>query len=87
MLKEEWKFLNKKKMLIIVLVAIALIPSIYCYLYLSSMWNTYGKMDHIPVAIVNYDKKSSLPWQNNQHRQQSGQKVKKIRFVKFSSGF
>ncbi|MFT8384338.1 MULTISPECIES: YhgE/Pip family protein [Lactobacillaceae] len=57
MLKEEWKFLNKKKMLIIVLVAIALIPSIYCYLYLSSMWNTYGKMDHIPVAIVNYDKK------------------------------
>ncbi|MGY3702371.1 YhgE/Pip domain-containing protein [Leuconostoc gelidum] len=32
-----------------------MIPSIYCYLYLSSMWHTYGKMDDIPVAIVNHD--------------------------------
>lgn len=40
----------------VVLIAIALIPAIYCFIYLSSMWDTYGKMDHLPVAIVNHDK-------------------------------
>lgn len=56
MIKEEWKYLTSRKMMIVVLIAIALIPAIYCYLYLSSMWNTYGEMDHIPVAIVNHDR-------------------------------
>ena len=56
MIKEEWKYLTSRKMMIVVLIAIALIPAIYCYLYLSSMWNTYGEMAHIPVAIVNHDR-------------------------------
>lgn len=57
MLKTEWKDLLNNKGLIIVLIAIALIPAIYCFLYLSSMWNTYGKMADIPVALVNHDQK------------------------------
>lgn len=57
MLKAEWTYLIKNKMFIVVLIAIALIPAIYCYLYLSSMWNTYGKTDNIPVAVVNQDRR------------------------------
>ncbi|CAJ2233364.1 YhgE/Pip domain-containing protein [Companilactobacillus paralimentarius] len=56
MFKSEWKYLINNKKILIVLLAIALIPAIYCYIYLSSMWNTYGKVDHIPVNIVNEDK-------------------------------
>lgn len=56
MLKAEWTYLMKNKTFIVVLIAIALIPAIYCYLYLSSMWNTYGETDNIPVAVVNQDR-------------------------------
>lgn len=63
MLASEWKYLNKHKMSLVVLVAIALIPAIYCFIYLSSMWNTYGKMDRLPVAIVNHDR--STTYQGN----------------------
>ncbi|VDG19730.1 hypothetical protein [Lactobacillus plantarum subsp. plantarum] [Lactiplantibacillus mudanjiangensis] len=55
MIKREWQQLGHKPGLIVVLIAIGLIPAIYCWLYLSSMWNTYGRMDEIPVAIVNHD--------------------------------
>ncbi|ARY92114.1 hypothetical protein BGL52_10265 [Lacticaseibacillus casei] len=55
MLKSEWRYLFQHKMMLVVLIAIALIPAIYCFIYLSSMWDTYGKMDDIPVAIVNHD--------------------------------
>lgn len=54
--KSEWKYLIDNKRILIVLLAIALIPAIYCYIYLSSMWNTYGKINQIPVNIVNEDK-------------------------------
>ncbi|ERL65909.1 YhgE/Pip domain-containing protein [Schleiferilactobacillus shenzhenensis] len=55
MFKSEWSYLVHHKMMLVVLVAIALIPAIYCFIYLSSMWDTYGKMDRIPVAIVDHD--------------------------------
>ncbi|MFD1125695.1 YhgE/Pip family protein [Lentilactobacillus raoultii] len=59
MIKSEWRYLTSRKMMMVVLIAIALIPAIYCYLYLSSMWNTYGKMDQLPVGIVNNDQGSA----------------------------
>ena len=37
------------------LAAIILIPSIYTTIFLGSMWDPYGKVDHLPVAIVNND--------------------------------
>lgn len=55
MIREEWRKLFKNKALPLVLVAIALIPAIYCLLYLSSLWNTYSKVSDIPVAVVNHD--------------------------------
>lgn len=55
MFKAEWGHLRHDHGMILVLVMIALIPAIYCWLYLSSMWNTYGKLADIPVAVVNQD--------------------------------
>lgn len=55
MFKSEWQFLCQHKKMFVVLFMIALIPAIYCFLYLSSMWNTYGHTDDLPVAVVNHD--------------------------------
>lgn len=55
MLKKEWKNILKNPLLIIVLCAIVLIPSIYSTLFLASMWDPYGNLDKLPVAVVNHD--------------------------------
>ncbi len=56
MIRREWKSLLKNKVLIVVMIAIIAIPSIYTTLFLGSMWDPYGKLDHLPVAVVNEDK-------------------------------
>ena len=56
MLKKEWKNLFKNKFLIVALIAIITIPTIYTTLFLGSMWDPYGKVDNLPVAVVNEDK-------------------------------
>lgn len=56
MFKEEWKSICKNKFLIVVLIAVAFIPALYNIIFLSSMWDPYGKVDNLPVAIVNHDK-------------------------------
>lgn len=55
MIKNEWKKLFKNPILILVLVVIMLIPSLYAGLFLSSMWDPYGDLDMLPVAVVNED--------------------------------
>lgn len=55
MLKSELKSLWKNKLLMVVVVAIILIPSIYAGLFLSSMWDPYGDLEYLPVAVVNKD--------------------------------
>lgn len=55
MVKQEWKSLWHNKILIIVLVFIIAIPAIYTTLFLGSMWDPYGKLDSLPVAVVNLD--------------------------------
>lgn len=59
-MKAEWNHLRKSRFLIIVLLAILTIPTIYTTLFLSSMWNPYGKLSSLPVAIVNKDQSVSL---------------------------
>lgn len=56
MVKQEWKSLWRNKILMIVLVFIIAIPAIYTTLFLGSMWDPYGKLDNLPVAVVNLDK-------------------------------
>lgn len=37
-----------------------LVPAIYNYIFLGSMWDPYGKLNDLPVAVVNLDKTSEL---------------------------
>ena len=55
MVKKEWSRLIHNPVLIIVLLAIILIPSIYAGFFLASMWDPYGELDKLPVAVVNLD--------------------------------
>ena len=51
----EWKAILKKPTFIIVMIGIALIPALYNIIFLSSMWDPYGKLSELPVAVVNKD--------------------------------
>jgi putative membrane protein len=55
MVREEWKRLIRNPLLILVIAAIILIPSIYAGFFLASMWDPYGELDKLPVAVVNLD--------------------------------
>lgn len=56
MIKNEWRSLLKNKFMIVVMLAIIIIPTIYTTIFLGSMWDPYGEVDKLPVAIVNNDK-------------------------------
>ena len=56
---KEWKAIFKKPTFIIVMIGISLIPALYNIIFLSSMWDPYGKLSDLPVAVVNNDKESS----------------------------
>ena len=56
MIKNEWKAIFKNKFLIVILIALMLIPALYNVIFLSSMWDPYGKVSNLPVAIVNQDR-------------------------------
>lgn len=56
MIKKEWKFIAQHKFLIIVLSVIALIPALYNLIFLGALWDPYGHVDQLPVAVVNKDK-------------------------------
>jgi len=52
----EWKAILKKPTFIIVMFGVSLIPALYNVIFLSSMWDPYGKVSDLPVAVVNQDK-------------------------------
>ena len=56
---KEWKAILKKPTFIIVMIGISLIPALYNIIFLSSMWDPYGKLSDLPVAVVNNDKEAS----------------------------
>ena len=56
----EWQRISKLRGLKLLLVGIAVIPSIYAVIFLSSLWDTYGKIDNLPVAVVNNDQAADI---------------------------
>lgn len=56
---KEWKAIFKKLKTILVMLGISLIPALYNVIFLSSMWDPYGKLYDLPVAVVNQDQKAS----------------------------
>lgn len=55
---KEWKAIFKKPTFIIVMIGISLIPALYNIIFLSSMWDPYGQLSDLPVAVVNNDKEA-----------------------------
>lgn len=53
---KEWKAILKKPSFIIVMLGVSLIPALYNVIFLSSMWDPYGQVENLPVAVVNQDK-------------------------------
>ena len=56
---KEWKAIFKKPTFIIVMIGVSLIPALYNIIFLSSMWDPYGQLSDLPVAVVNNDKEAS----------------------------
>ncbi len=56
MLRQEWKKLFSNKILLVVTAAVIIIPAIYTTLFLGSMWDPYGNVGKLPVAVVNHDR-------------------------------
>ena len=40
-------------------VEVALIPALYNIIFLSSMWDPYGQVSDLPVAVVNKDQSAT----------------------------
>ncbi|WP_061993174.1 YhgE/Pip family protein [Fructobacillus ficulneus] len=56
----EWQRVRGIRGMVIALGVIALIPSLYAVIFLSSLWDTYGHVSHLPVAVVNQDQTTTV---------------------------
>lgn len=56
LIKQEWKALFKNKKVLIAVIGVLFIPLMYSGGYLSAFWDPYGKLDELPVAVVNNDR-------------------------------
>ncbi|MFT8648990.1 MAG: YhgE/Pip domain-containing protein [Bifidobacterium psychraerophilum] len=46
--------------LVLVVIAVSLIPALYNLIFLSSMWDPYGNVENLPVAVVNEDEPATV---------------------------
>lgn len=53
---KEWAAIFKNKKVLISICVIALIPLLYSSMFLWAFWDPYGKLNELPVAVVNMDK-------------------------------
>lgn len=60
---------------IALILGVAIIPLMYSGIYLASVWDTYGRLDTLPVAVVNRDKGAEL---NGSHRNLGQELVNKM---------
>lgn len=57
---EEFKALIKSPKLWVTMIGVALVPALYNLSFLGSMWDPYGSLNNLPVAVVNKDKTATL---------------------------
>ncbi|GFH39756.1 YhgE/Pip domain-containing protein [Lactococcus insecticola] len=60
MIKKEWQAILHNRLFMAIIIALALIPALYNLIFLSSMWDPYGKIKDLPVAVVNQDKAATI---------------------------
>nr|WP_239540933.1 YhgE/Pip domain-containing protein [Pullulanibacillus pueri] len=51
----DWKFVLKNRKATIAICILLLMPLLYAGMFIASYWNPYGKLDQLPVAVVNND--------------------------------
>ncbi|HEM6037346.1 TPA: YhgE/Pip domain-containing protein [Streptococcus suis] len=59
-MSEKVKNFFKKPMTMITILGIACVPALYNISFLTSMWDPYGRLDQLPVAVVNQDQSASF---------------------------
>lgn len=55
LIKNEWMALFKNKKVLIAVIGVLFIPLMYSGGYLGAFWDPYGKLEELPVAVVNND--------------------------------
>ena len=55
MIKNEWKFIGKNRLIALSVFAICFIPLLYSVFFLKSVWDPYGDTQNLPIAVVNQD--------------------------------
>ena len=54
------------------MIGVALIPALYNIIFLSSMWDPYGQVSDLPVAVVNKDQSATYNGQKDGNRKRHG---------------
>ncbi|MHA3066810.1 YhgE/Pip family protein [Lacticaseibacillus saniviri] len=85
MLKAEFKYLMKNKLMLVVLFVILFIPSIYAGTFLASMWDPYGQLDKLPVAVVNQDRSATMNGKTLKLGQQLSDNLTEQQALKFTA--
>ncbi|HEM4284887.1 TPA: YhgE/Pip domain-containing protein [Streptococcus suis] len=57
---QKVKNIFKKPMTLVTILGIACVPALYNISFLTSMWDPYGRLDQLPVAVVNQDQSASF---------------------------
>ncbi|WP_261805571.1 YhgE/Pip domain-containing protein [Lapidilactobacillus luobeiensis] len=55
MVKDEFGFIKKNKLILLSVLVIMVIPFLYAIFFLKSVWDPYGSTQDLPVAVVNND--------------------------------
>ncbi|HFR3475639.1 TPA: YhgE/Pip family protein [Streptococcus suis] len=57
---QKVKNIFKKPMTLITILGVACVPALYNISFLTSMWDPYGRLDQLPVAVINQDQSASF---------------------------
>ncbi|MEO3410144.1 YhgE/Pip family protein [Levilactobacillus brevis] len=66
----EMRYLHQHPAVIRVLLGILVVPLVYAVTFLASVWNPYGELQHLPMAVVNQDRPvTGMAWGRQVTRQ------------------
>ncbi|NQN32754.1 YhgE/Pip domain-containing protein [Streptococcus suis] len=57
---QKVKNIFKKTTTLITILGVACVPALYNISFLTSMWDPYGRLDQLPVAVINQDQSASF---------------------------
>ena len=60
MIKKEFQKIRANKLLFATVIVAMCLPILYASIFLKSIWDPYGRVNHLPVAVVNLDQPTTL---------------------------